>query len=232
MRKSHRIAEKDLQLGAINPSKLISLRNTRRGHLGRITRIINNIIQHLQDGFFDDVTKLYQELLITFAKFKAINTEYMCYEIDILKIKETEDMTEREEDRIKEVKLLIDKYSQNYSRIVPEEPRTEDIQTSFYNVEPNDSASNISWKTSSGSYLRHLKETGINSRTVNNIQTDNYSQITTSRFLPKPPSVTLKGSSSIAGSLKSRRKLKNLSITPTNNKSTLQIPSIRFSNAH
>ena len=39
---------------------------------------------------------------------------------------------------------------------------TEEIQTSFYNVEPNDSASNVGWRIPLGSYLSQLKQTKAN----------------------------------------------------------------------
>ena len=120
MRRSNHVDENKFILGNIGPVRLNSLCNTRRGHAGRITKIINNIFKHLQDGFLDEVNKLYQELLITFAKFKAINTEYLCYEVDGVRIKEAESLFVREENRIKEVKSIIDEITQHF-RILPEE---------------------------------------------------------------------------------------------------------------
>ena len=68
--------------------------------------------------------------------------------------------------------------------------------------------------------MGQLKQKECSHQTLN-AQLRDCSQVSSSRFTPKPPSVASKGSCSIAGSLKSHRKLKVLSNGQTFSKTSL-----------
>lgn len=156
------------------------------------------------------VIESYQNLLKNFANFKAVNTEYLCYEVDHDKVKEAEWMVEREESRIKEVKILIERnravfHSDQY--LIDQQECEPEMQTSLLNIEPADSASNFQSKASSSSYLGQLKFKGQNAF-FPKISKDDFTTITSSKFPPRRPSVASNVSCSTKGSLKSLQKLK------------------------
>ena len=159
--------------------KLISLRNTRRGLIGRLTRIINMIYQSLSEEDVQHGTKLHHDLLECYHKFKAINNEYLRYETDASRLQENEMVEQREARRLAEVEKLI---RSQINEDVPEEAS----QTSFLNVNPSDSASNGGDDHSS--LPSHESHFSPNNSLADWGNFDSHGQNNV-RFAPKPPSV-------------------------------------------
>ena len=108
MRKSQRLVGQPPEDS--NPqhlSQLLSIRSSRRGLMGSLTRTINQILMHLNSGDIQTVTNLQNRMMDTFMKFRAINTEYMSLETDPRKVRECEEVEQREANRISEVEKEI-----------------------------------------------------------------------------------------------------------------------------
>ena len=110
MRKSQRLAghppeDSDFEYA----NRLVTVRNSRRGLMGSLTRTINQILLYLNSGDMQKATTLQHRMMDIYAKFRAANTEYMSIETDLRKVRECEEIEQRETNRISEVEKEIRK---------------------------------------------------------------------------------------------------------------------------
>ena len=87
MRRSQRLAGQTPE-DAADIAKLIAIRNSRRGLLGRITRLANQIPASLHEADTDNALATHNNLVEVYVRFRAANTEYLSYETDPGKIQD------------------------------------------------------------------------------------------------------------------------------------------------
>ncbi|XP_066920798.1 uncharacterized protein [Clytia hemisphaerica] len=239
IRRSQRIAGQGPD-HSTDLAKLISLRNTRRGLLGYLTRVANQILSYLNDQDASSASTLHNTLVETYLKFRAANTEYLIYETDERRIQECTETEAREANRIAEIEHEIRTRlrTPNLSNTTPD--------TSLYDVDPSET-SNISG---------HDKRTNVfnpriripvgsigNSPTVSHIESPPNSAIHHSpvhsqplqrslsqvRFTPCPPSV-----SSVTAKPRSsfRRLRQKASTTSGDNRSEPSTATVTLANAN
>ena len=97
MQKSQRLSGQSPEyLESQDVIQLTTIRNSRRGLMGSLTRTINQILAHLNSGDIQNATALQHRMMDTYMKFRAANTEYMSLEKDLRKIRECEEVEQRE----------------------------------------------------------------------------------------------------------------------------------------
>ena len=168
MRRSQRLAGQ-MPEDAADIAKLIAIRNSRRGLLGRITRLANQILVYLNEGDTDNALATHNNLIEIYVKFRAANTEYVSYETDPRKIQDCNEAERIEAHRIAELERMI-----RSNRKTPSLPEDNSPEASFFNVNPSDSASQSSGRS-------------CNSSTDAPVYHSSPGQV---RFSPRPPSVS------------------------------------------
>ena len=163
MRKSERhVVPRTTSSPSHAAEKAYALLKTRRGILGQMTRIENNILPILSGTDYNkNIESHYRKLVEQLSKLISLNTEYLKYENDPKKIEVAVDIIDREQVRLAEIRKMIDEYLENCksSQVSLEE-------ASFYEVNPIDSVSNVESIrraksvsiTSSASYLAYIKD--------------------------------------------------------------------------
>lgn len=108
MRASQRLAGlSPVDLDSLHANEIVSLRNSRRGLIGNLTRTINQVFMYLNEGKIQKAATLQNTMMMTYMKFRAINTEYMSIETDPKRVQECIDTEQRESNRMAEVEKEI-----------------------------------------------------------------------------------------------------------------------------
>ena len=195
IRRSQRLAGRAPD-NSTDLSKLISLRNTRRGLLGHLTRVANQVLSYLNDDDTSGASTLHNTLVETFLKFRAANTEYLTYETDEKRILECTQAETREANRLAEIEAEI----RLRARLRAPIPSPD---TSLFDVDPSDmpseSVPNVRHDNTSRirssigseaqSYGSDILSSNSDVHSPANSQSGQRSPSHV-RFLPKPPSVS------------------------------------------
>ncbi|XP_066922770.1 uncharacterized protein [Clytia hemisphaerica] len=239
IRRSQRIAGQGPD-HSTDLAKLISLRNTRRGLLGYLTRVANQILSYLNDQDASSASTLHNTLVETYLKFRAANTEYLIYETDERRIQECTETEAREANRIAEIEHEIRTRlrTPNLSNTTPD--------TSLYDVDPSETSNISGHDERTNVFNPHIRipvGSSGNSPTFSHIESPPNSAIYHSpvhsqplqrslsqvRFTPCPPSV-----SSVTAKPRSsfRRLRQKASTTSGDNRSEPSTATVTLANAN